>query len=403
MTVLVCGAWVFAANPAPFENIQQLPSNGAAGWEYFQINEKHYLASANFFTSSPGRQASVKTRSTVFQIEHLSNDRLHLKKVQDIATSGAHGVEYFQYREESYIAIPNYYGKDSIILRWNSKKEQFVEIQRIASDGGGSIESFLLPNGKLIVGIAEFNKGIASLYVLEGVAPNEQFQPWQKVEAPGVGALATVHVDNGRLLMLASCYVSQQFGWHTRSKVFYFDGNAFKVHHDIKTVGAHDVETISIHGRHFAFFSNDKDSESTFQNSELFEWVAGKSLSKGRFVSRQKVFSNGAHAAEFFVDSNSGRYFLAVANLGDRKLNKYRTDSRIYAFDPQHAKLKLIQKVPTLGATDIEGFSISGSTYFIVANEQDDELGGDISSTLWRLAQTSSIISPGVDEPVGEL
>ena len=103
------------------------------------------------------------------------------------------------------------------------------------------------------------------------------------------------------------------------------------------------------------------------------------------------------------MDSHSGRYFLAVANLGDRKLNKYRTDSRIYAFDPRHAKLKLIQKIPTLGATDIEGFSFSGSTYFIVANEQDDDLGGDIPSTLWRLAQAASIISPGFDEPVVEL
>ena len=43
---------------------------------------------------------------------------------------------------------------------------------------------------------------------------------------------------------------------------------------EVATVGAHDVEVMSVMGKHFAFFSNDKDERTTKQDSELFEWVA---------------------------------------------------------------------------------------------------------------------------------
>ena len=47
-----------------------------------------------------------------------------------------------------------------------------------------------------------------------------------------------------------------------------------------------------------------------------------------------------------------------------------------------------------VGATDFEAFdSRDGWTYIMAANEQDDELGGDVESTLWRLAPVRS--APG--------
>ena len=81
------------------------------------------------------------------------------------------------------------------------------------------------------------------------------------------------------------------------------------------------------------------------------------------------------------------RYFLAVANLGDRKTNKYRTTSQLYAFDVEQVKLTKVQEMPTLGATDMESFSIKGTSYLIAAEEQDDDRGGDIESTVWALVE----------------
>jgi hypothetical protein len=88
--------------------------------------------------------------------------------------------------------------------------------------------------------------------------------------------MATLLIDN-ELFLIASSYVTRETGWHTNSPIFKLnrDGTAFEPHHYVATVGAHDVETITTSGRHFAFFSNDKDQKSINQFSELYEWVGG--------------------------------------------------------------------------------------------------------------------------------
>lgn len=245
-------------------------------------------------------------------------------------------------------------------------------------------------------------------------------------------------------MLIAAAYASQRQGWRTPSSVFVLapDCSKFEPHHTLATVGAHDVETISVGNNHFAFFSSDREGDNTHIHSELFQWretPAGKQ--NGKLVSVQKLLTNGAHAAEFFKVAANGKsgcslagggvgvggggggggagegegedrycYFLAVANLGSRQLNKYRTQSYVYRFHPlqqpaedgasstQSSYLKKVQEIDTVGATDFEAFEGNdGTTYVIAANEQDDKLGGDVDSTLWRLAPGSAGGAGGAD------
>ena len=46
---------------------------------------------------------------------------------------------------------------------------------------------------------------------------------------------------------------------------------------------------------------------------------------------------------------------------------------------------KLETRLSTRGATDFHGFTIDGTTFLAVSNEQDDVGGGDIESTIWAL------------------
>lgn len=334
----------------------------------------------------------METESVIYRASVGAQDSsLVLEELQSFKTVGAHGVAYMSRDSHHYLAVPNYYGGDSIVLRWDDKLQKFKELQRISSDGGGSIESFVL-DGQQIMGIAEFNVGIVALYKLSGTYPDERFTPWQRLAAPGVGFIATSRVESKagqpQFLLLGSSYVTQKSGWQTRSPIFALNeaGAAFEKHHEVSTVGAHHVETISLEGRHFAFFSNDKNERTVKQRSELFEWVGA--YPDGRFVSRQTVATDGAHAACFF-SSGDGRHFLAVANLGDRKANTYRRNSVVYAFDPTALAgtemLTLAQRLPTLGATDFHSFTIGGSVFLAVSNEQDDERGGNVESTIWAL------------------
>ena len=288
--------------------------------------------------------------------------------------------------------MPNYYGTDTVVLRWDRGSSQFVELQRLQSEGGGGVDAFTIGDRQMLA-VAEFNVGIAALYQLSGAYPDERFRPWQRIAAPGCGSLSTLRVpseaggDQDTLLLLSASYVTRQTGWRTRSQVFALrtDGSAFEPHGDVPTVGAHDVATMSIAGRRFAFYSNDKDERSPRQKSELFEYVGA--FPSGRLVSRQKVETDGAHAAEFFSSHDGAQHFLAVANLGDRQANTYRRDSVVFAFDPGAADgqpmLTLAQKLPTLGATDFRAFAIGGVQFLAVSNEQDDTRGGDVASTVW--------------------
>ena len=167
---------------------------------------------ANFFTSAPGRQPSMETESTVFAAQlDASGKALQLREVQGFRTVGAHGVVHFERAQRHYLAVPNYYGGDTLVLRWAPATGRFEELQRLRSDGGGSVEAFAR-GGEQFLGIAEFNVGVAALYVLRGSYPDERLVPFQRVPAPGCGAVASLAVPaedgSNRLLLIAASYVT---------------------------------------------------------------------------------------------------------------------------------------------------------------------------------------------------
>lgn len=371
-----------------------VPTRGAAGWEHFVIDGRDYLSVANFFTSSPKHQPRMQTESVVYSASaDPRSGKLALTELQRFPTVGAHGVVHCESAGHHYLAVPNYYGGDTVVLRWDGTVGKFTKLQTIESDGGGSIEAFRL-NGRQMLAIAEFNVGVAALYVLQSTSTSAQelFIPWQRVKSPGCGSIAALNVTNQdgtvQPLLLAASYVTRETGWHTRSPIFALNGAgaAFEPHSAVATIGAHDVAVYSVAGRHFAFYSNDKDERSTKQPSELFEWIGG--FPGGKLESRQTVQTDGAHAAEFFASADGNAHYLAVANLGDRHANTYRRDSVIFSFDPDAPKAKMLtalQRVATRGATDFRAFVIGGMTFVAVSNEQDDTGGGDIGSTIWVL------------------
>ena len=380
-----------------FTEVARLKTRGNAGFEHFNLDGRDYLAVANFFTSAPGRRADMSTTSVLYECTAgKGSDSLELFEVQRFPTIGAHGWEYFRADGEDFLVVPNYYGGDTVLYRWDRSlpSAKFAEVQRIQSDGAGSVESFVLPHSSgshHVVAVAEFNRGVAALYLLrEG-----KLVPWVELQVPGVGSMATI-TAGGRFFLLCACYVTQKHGWRVPSRVFVLDkakgedkstptvGARFVHHQALKTVGAHDVETFTAQGRGFAFFSNDRDENSPKQHSALYSFNA----ENAQFELVQQVATDGAHAAEFFR-SASGRDFIAVANLGDRQKNTYRRKSEIFAFHAgRDAPLESAALLSTRGATDFEAFSLAnGARFLAVANEQDDVEGADIESVIWSVVE----------------
>ena len=392
----IAASLLSSAAAAPFEEVLKVPTRGAAGWTHFVIDGQDYLAVANFFTSRPGARPSMETTSVVYKAyatpsyatpSAAAGTKLRLEALQSFTTTGAHGVEHVAAADGSrFLVFPNYYGGDAVVLRWTGAK--FEEIQRLAVDGGGNVVAFHILD-RTFISIAEFNTGLVKVYGLRGGV----FELWQTIKAPGCGS-STTHVIDGRLFLIAASYVTRETGWRTRSRVFVLNkaGTTFELYHTLPTIGAHGVAAIRAGDRDYLFFSNDKDERTTLQHSELFQWQSGK------FVSVQKIKTDGAHAAELFRGLD-GKHYLAVANLGDRTANTYRRDSSLYELDAtaDTNPHTLVQSLPTLGATDFKAFEMAGTTFLAVSNEQDDRLGGDVHSTIWALA------SPPADAHQGEL
>ena len=87
----------------PFAEVATVQTRGAAGWEHFAIDGKHYLVVANFFTSGPGRQPSMETDSTVFVVDGADGRSLRLAEVQGFRTVGAHGVTHCERDGQHYL------------------------------------------------------------------------------------------------------------------------------------------------------------------------------------------------------------------------------------------------------------------------------------------------------------
>ena len=163
----------------------------------------------------------------------------------------------------------------------------------------------------------------------------------------------------------------------------------------IPTTGCHDAEFFSDkafltkddaeHQQHHLFLSNDRNLKTPHVPSVLFRWDADS----GKFEERARVTTDGAHAAEMFQikttqptvsNSNSeetrkgNSVFVAVANFGDRKGNRFASASTVYRLDEKG--LVPVASVPTTGATDWEHFRLkegpnSWADFLAVSNEGD--------------------------------
>jgi len=94
---------------------------------------------------------------------------------------------------------------------------------------------------------------------------------------------------------------------------------------------------------------------------------------------------DGAHGACLFEATNS-KLYLAIACCGDREKKSYKRNSPVYeiSLDPEIV-VRRKKSLPTTGAVAFVAFDLKGRTYLAVANEQDEERGGNVESVVWAV------------------
>ena len=92
-----------------FDAHQEIDTKGAHDWEHFVVDNVHYLAVANYRFAS-----SYQTKSVIYR---FNNATAKFEEHQEIDTNGASDWEYFAVDNKLYLAIANYYGGTSSVYQ----------------------------------------------------------------------------------------------------------------------------------------------------------------------------------------------------------------------------------------------------------------------------------------------
>ena len=135
--------------------------------------------------------------------------------------------------------------------------------------------------------------------------------------------------------------------------------NSFQKYQDLPTSGAVDVEQFTINGNQFLAFANSRNDTYGF-NTESFIYKMNNFTEK--FSLYQTINTMGAADMEYFTMAD--KHYLAVAN--SRSVFKYRLNSTVYQWNGE--EFVVFQNVATRGAWKLLFFKIGIEPFLSVVN-----------------------------------
>ncbi len=149
----------------------------------------------------------------------------------------------------------------------------------------------------------------------------------------------------------------------------------------IPTNGAREFTAFSVDGTTYVALANMTNGSTSNINSRLYRFEPSNP-DASKLVAIQDIPTKGAAGWEAFTVS--GTTYLLVANQIDG--TNHSTNSVLYRFEPSNpdaSKLVAIQNIPSTGAADWEAFDVGGTTYIVLANHRNSSTT-NINSTLYR-------------------
>lgn len=425
-SVLLMGCNLLPSHSFDLHIVGFIPTMGAAGLRHFHVLGRDYIACANFWD---GGSPTMHAYSTIQRIKleskavdkSMSDELLYsvfpvFSELQAIGSFGAHGLDLFDFHYRApadieigdddnkllVLAIPNYYQCQAMaencyalaLYVWDSTGAAFEESLYLQTIGASQSANFRSTYSHYIV-VAENFQSKISVHRLGmnpfGAPPSLKSTKIQEVLVAGVAALTMVLIDEA-WYMIGASYHDSVGGWSTQSVVFVFDEESekFRETQRIETYGAHDIEAIHYQNEVFLFFSEDRNSYGPLIDSQLFQWHA----SAQQFRLFQRIPTDGAHGAKFFLYGSPPSLWLAIANFGDRHEGRLAANSSVWRLQvdeinvesvamgnsrllPQTtAEFVLEFSVPTYGATDWESFQLGDANehkhHFLAVSEEGD-------------------------------
>lgn len=127
------GSPIYEWNGTEFEPFQTIVTYAAKQWRHFTIDGQHFLGLAQ------NRPGPLDISSVI-----LRWDGEQFVKFQDIPSRGGYNFEFFELDGERYLAHADH-SMPSLLYRWDG--DQFVEHQELVDTGGRAFQIVTVPDG----------------------------------------------------------------------------------------------------------------------------------------------------------------------------------------------------------------------------------------------------------------
>ena len=294
-----------------FSLYQTLQTRGAVALEYFSIDDKHFLAVANYYNGT------YQIDSVVYQ---WNGERFVV--VQKIPTKGGHHLRFFKINGQNYLAIANHYDGSaysikSVIYEWSNGT--FNTFQEIPTEGALECATFVINNDTFIA--FANNRNSKQQYTVESTVfkwSGGHFVKQQSLQTYGAFKVNSVNINGHTFLRL--CFSLEVNTTSTR--LFYkWDGNRFVLFQSIPTRGASVWHPFVICGQTFLGVANHHGDSQKYNTQSVVYQASG-----AQFIKYQEIPTHGARDMRTFEYKDDT--YLAVANQYNEK--KQNINSTLY-------------------------------------------------------------------------
>ena len=358
-----------------FEKKQDLPTKGGSDVEHFTIDGTRFLAFANFPSDTEG----VNTDSFIYK----QNDSTGIFFLyQTLGTHGGIDMEYFKIGDQHYLAVANHrdgpsFRQNSVIYQWSLNQEQFVVFQSIETFGARSFDFFEIRNEQFLAISNYRDDSSHSINSFIYKWNSSKFEKIQEIATEGAFSSETFAISNETFIAFANHFNGQKQSeqWSLQSVVFKWSGQQFVKLQSFQTYGVQDVKSFSDNGSTFLAFANYRRGVQRNISSPIYKWNGS------HFVLFQSIPTRGAVALHPFMMCS--QTFLGVANHFNND-NGFNIMSVVYRVSQE--QFIEYQEIPTQGALDMTSFQYKGHTYLAVANCRTDHHKWNVNSALYKWA-----------------
>jgi len=322
------------------------------------------IPSHGLFLASANQGRGQNMNSTIFKWNGFG-----FEPYQNITTDNARHWKYFNIESEQFLVVANHGANQqtseaqSKIYRWKEDQKRFVLHQYLTTFSARCFESFKI-NGKTFLVVANYAKNAdykAMSWIFSWEPDERAFIKYQPLETVGAYDFEYFRIGNEHYLALANSFNGVTTKLH--SVIYRWMSSNFVPHQYIETVGASDIEHFQIDGVHYLAVANyyDHVAKSNQVNSTIYRFRERKRL----FEKFQNIQTSGALDFEFFKVGRDSYLIVAVSEDSDKGLK-----NQIYRWQGVEGFVS-VHDIPSHPCADWETFTTDDNKHYLVsANSQ---------------------------------